>query len=1033
MGGSYSPTHRLILAIVVLSVISVACAYWVSGPLALLLSIFICALIWLLRPIVMPSHHGDNKVRFFSLIAFFALANSYGFWSDLVNQLIQAISAEPAVAQVAPWLKHISLDNGPSIALLGISAVVVLGVNYFLRDKSIPGQHPDRFDKDFPELTFEKERKAFCSALDQHLITTDREANWSPEYYTDLDAEVEIQNAIGSTHRKRIADLQQAIRRDRSTQSFLILGDPGSGKSVALRKLARDMLKQTESTHRIPIYVNLREWLRDGDGHTPKWSETSKPEPKDLEDFVIRSLKSRGDVFTEEFVDKYFRKLWQHGRLFFLFDSFDEIPELLDSNEESWLIESLSNVISRFINSNHLSRGILASRVYRRPTQSFLAGKILDIRPMSEEKIIAAIGRHPEFTQNIKVKLFRDRLDLVPIIRNPLLASLLGEWIKKHHDLPENQADLYRDYLSGRLKKCESKIAQFKLSVEEVMQGACEIAWFIYDSPAYGLEAPVQVIGENSGDKKAYAIIEILSYARIARVSQSEPKSFAFSHRRFLEFFVTTRLLATPYRIPFEHIPTDSRGRDALALYAQICDEASSRQLAEHCWKEVETSFNAPETHLRAIHSLRFLIDAFRSHRHVLAGFAPELTELIQRHTTQGGNLLHAKICLEGTGLLPDQLAAPILKSAMQSSNIWLQETAFRSCRQLPKIDTDLQASITEYVLSIPITHLWKNRKSMDFGLSLSESLRSPRKIANFRAKNFALSSIAIVIAVCIFPLLIALPVIAHFSHFLLFEGISKILDFRDAAQKLPSHDSRNSLTPDKFIESVRFFSPVFLVMIASLIMLGDFSKNADLIAGGYRWIPLKSFAFSAMPAAAMSTVALVLALSICEMILLRNRFFSFFSTVKIKSAVPFAIGLLMALILITFFLLGTIWLLEFLHEFLPKNIGDMLLFFLRYFALPLVFSIFPISAITFIMAALKEQRAFSKLSITEKMSRQDIVSALNALRSERKRLALVKKLNEKRVIATGDWPPDFKLSITSSPSLTELAKLEERWLGLDR
>ena len=110
-----------------------------------------------------------------------------------------------------------------------------------------------------------------------------------------------------------------------------------------------------------------------------------------------------------------------------------------------------------------------------------------------------------------------------------------------------------------------------------------------------------------------------------------------------------------------------------------------------------------------------------------------------------------------------------------------------------------------------------------------------------------------------------------------------------------------------------------------------------------------------------------------------------------------------------------------------------MLEFFIRYFVPLFTYSILVISVVKLIVFALKEQRAFSKLLITEKMSRADIVSALNTLRSERKRLALVKKLNEKRVIATGDWPPDFKLSIASGPALTELAKLEERWLGLDR
>lgn len=41
-------------------------------------------------------------------------------------------------------------------------------------------------------------------------------------------------------------------------------------------------------------------------------------------------------------------------------------------------------------------------------------------------------------------------------------------------------------------------------------------------------------------------VIDVLSYARIARVTRNEPKSFAFVQRRFLECLVTTRLLDRP-------------------------------------------------------------------------------------------------------------------------------------------------------------------------------------------------------------------------------------------------------------------------------------------------------------------------------------------------------------------------------------------------------------------------------------------------------------------------------------------------------
>lgn len=96
------------------------------------------------------------------------------------------------------------------------------------------------------------------------------------------------------------------------------------------------------------------------------------------------------------------------------------------------------------------------------------------------------------------------------------------------------------------LAKCASKIQQYGLTNTEIPRGATDIVWFIFDSPAYRLEAPVRVIDEDGASRITVVVIDVLSYARIARVTQNEPKSFAFVHRRFLECLVTTRLLDRP-------------------------------------------------------------------------------------------------------------------------------------------------------------------------------------------------------------------------------------------------------------------------------------------------------------------------------------------------------------------------------------------------------------------------------------------------------------------------------------------------------
>lgn len=756
MNTQFTSNHRLILSTLGLGVVTVMVAYFFSGMASLLVAGTLCVLLCLFRPLLMPPGYGATKIRTLSVLGIFGLASSYGFWSPFIDAAVKALAVNPKVRELAPGIENIDLGTGPSIAILAFAVVGLWIVHHYMADKSIAGGHPVPINTDFPEESFQKKLDSFCSALRQHLVTTDREANWSPDYYADLEAEVEIVDMIGTTERKRIVDLQSAIRSDRTTQAFLVLGDPRAGKSVALRKLARDMIDEVGTTGRVPIYVNLREWLPREGRRNAAWTETNKPTIQELEIFVMDNVKARGDVFTEEFVDKYFRDLWRHGRMFFIFDSFDEIPELLDVNEESGVLNALSDVLSRFISSNPQSRGVLASRVFRRPTQAFLARKILEIRPLSEEHIIQALGRFPAFTQALRISLFRDRLDLIPVARNPFLMALLGEWVNDNHALPQTQAQLYENYLKGRLAKCASKIAQYGLTDREILRGATEIAWFVFDSPAYGLEAPVRVIDEAGASQIAVAIIDVLSYARIARVTQSEPKSFAFVHRRFLEYLVTTRLLNQPEDLPVEHIPTDSRGRDALVLYAQVCDDTSANKLATLCWSEIQTHFHDPSMRLRAIHCLRFLIDAFRSRRAAVAPFVSELAEFIRLHVTQGENLVHAKICLEGTGLLSETDSLPILTAAMAGNNSWLQETAFRACRHLPRLEQALEESISLYIITMPWRQFWTSYQALTFSLSLSESLKGVHRTAVLRYRNLLVSAVAAVLAFVATPFFLA-------------------------------------------------------------------------------------------------------------------------------------------------------------------------------------------------------------------------------------------------------------------------------------
>ncbi|TXH66778.1 MAG: NACHT domain-containing protein [Lysobacteraceae bacterium] len=1025
MGSALSSSHRLVLTILGSALAAIALAYWFSGLLALLIALFLCIALWLVRPILMPAHHGATKVRILSLIGTFGIAGSYGFWSEFVNQTAKALISYPQVRAAAPWLATFKVTEEPSWIVLGFVVLVVALVNYGLRDRSIGGSHPKPIDEEFLEKTFAQQLQAFCSALDRHLVATDNEANWSPVYYANLDAEVEIHGGIGTPHSKRTADLQRAIRKDRDTQAFLVLGDPGSGKSVTLRKLALDMLKEVDKTQRVPIYVNLREWTKAGGEDARGWSESSKPTVQELEAFVVSNLKSRGDVFTEEFVDQYFRKLWQHGRLFFLLDSFDEIPALLDASEESWLIDSLSDVMSRFIATTPESRGILASRIFRRPTHAFMAGKTLEIRPMSEEKIIQALGRYSEFSQALKSQLFRERGDLLSIVRNPLLASLLGEWVKARRNLPENQADLYRDYLERRLEKCKQKMDEAKLSVADVMHGARDIAWHVFESPKYGLEAPVKALEDEIQNPNTGAIIDILRYARIARVGASEPRSFAFAHRRFLEYFAATRMLEASKDLPVGHIPTDSRGRDALVLYSQICDLDTAKRIAAGCWNEIQDSRGLPERQLRAVHCIRFLADAFSARRAATANFSGSLAGFIEKAIAEGSNLVHAKTCIESTGVLDESESIPILKSAMNSENLWLQETGLRACRNLPRIESELHGSILNHVLSMPWLKLYQSRRNLTFSLSLSDSFRQILNASRFRIANFRITLAALAVSALVEPYLFCFSVFASTILFLL----------RAASDARPKSIMRGSQTGDRRRQrhgsSILFSFLTFIQFIFLAPIAFAEKMEAYPLKNGFPMFSFENIDF--MPAWGARAFIALLAVCMIDWLPIKSSLDRLIYVVK--TSFRFA-GFFWELLVLVVGLGFGAFLLGLISAFLSWTSDSGNSWLGALFAIGFLILLFGPTALSIfsgIASMTKDWVAYRKIRIPTKATRTEIVTAIDSLKSVHMQLRLVRQIAQQRTIATGEWPDGFSLKVTSDPVITELAKLDERWLGLDR
>ena len=561
-----------------------------------------------------------------------------------------------------------------------------------------------------PRFSSEERRRAirrrrFAEHIQIELQRLDNLENWQDFRFTELEAEVEASgrrsrfnlraNSLTGAEPRREKSLSKALR---SVKERLILleGEPGAGKSVALRHVARK-LSRDASRHRhpdsiVPLYINLKEFN----------VAVDELDHAAVHDFVLQYVNRVNRHDVEEFLEDEFQKGLEAGSWLFLFDSFDEIPAVLSAVEPGDVVARFAEAISDFLSGMNRCKGVVATRFFRGPkTLSWPRFRILRLSHKRQRQLMRRADLARPLQETLYSSIHTASSDIRAMASNPMFLGLLCEHMRASGAFPQHSHSVFDSYFQRRLSRDQHRVEQrFGLNPQQLTETAETVAFVMTASRAIGLSptredltAAMLVLGfalETDFSRR----LDALEYLKLAR-SESDAaygggKSFTFAHRRFQEYFATLRVLRDASAVPIEKLLFDGRWRETAVVLLQTQPAHVTEGLLRSAQSALDSNFPATDVESNAdlewgpkLHILGILQDGFSGRSECLPAALRRRSAQIIFHAVEHGSLSDRKRAIEHAGIIPGDALENLIDSAFGSGSRWLQETAFLQLARL--------------------------------------------------------------------------------------------------------------------------------------------------------------------------------------------------------------------------------------------------------------------------------------------------------------------------------------------------------------
>lgn len=394
--------------------------------------------------------------------------------------------------------------------------------------KSVPGEYLSAFRSRMEQLN----RDAHL-APDTYVEPEKVVVQPYVDLYFDVPKERDATSLDESPGRKvrryRQLRLAAVLASDPALRHVVLLGDPGAGKSVALRRLGIQLAEQAEgggAAAVIPVYVPLGIFT----------SELGPDAGRSALTETLRRAVELGSA-DEAAIAPHLEQLMRDGRLAVLFDGMDEMPR-------RDFVERL-DALADFVDRNRSSQFVFACR-----TNDFMAAHLplaqVRIAPFGRRQIRRFLALSLELDA-ARSKLWARRLlgkesPLAAVATNPLFLTLLVAYVAQKERLPQSQAEIFRAFIDPRI---EAAIAHDELDAAEVATRLGAIALAMTEDAGVGTTVPVQTAVEAAGltEEVGRDVLDIARLAGFVRLDESTQR-FRFLHHRLQEFFSALALMA---------------------------------------------------------------------------------------------------------------------------------------------------------------------------------------------------------------------------------------------------------------------------------------------------------------------------------------------------------------------------------------------------------------------------------------------------------------------------------------------------------